>query len=61
MFMSMESCQTQMHIHIDSSLTNDDFNDKALETSSNLHPTFDQKIFFESSRDENSRDAISSY
>ena len=29
MFMSMESCQTQIHIHINSQLTNDDSNEEA--------------------------------
>ena len=61
MFMSMESCQTQTHIHIDSQLTNDDSNKEALEILSNLLLTFGQKIFSESFRDENSQDAISSY
>ena len=61
MFMSMESCQTQTHIHIDSQLTNDDSNEEALETLSNLLPAFGQKIFLESSRIENTQDAISSY
>ena len=46
MFMSMESCQTQTHIYIDSQLTNDDFNEEVLETLSNFLPTFGQKIFF---------------
>ena len=43
--MSMESCQTQTHIHIDSQLTNDNSNEEALETLSNLLPTFGQKTF----------------
>ena len=30
MFMSMESCQTQIHIHIDSQLTNDDSDEEVL-------------------------------
>ena len=51
--MSMESCQTQTHIHIDSQLTNDDFNEEALETHSNLFSAFGQKIFHESFRNEN--------
>ena len=55
--MSMESCQTQIHIHIDSQLTNDDFNEEALETLSNLLSTFGQKIFPESSTNENTQDA----
>ena len=45
MFISIESCQTQIHIHIDSQLTNDDSNEEVLETFSNLLPTFGQKIF----------------
>ena len=45
MFMSMESCQTQTHIHIDSQLTNNDSNEEALETLSNLLSAFGQKIF----------------
>ena len=45
MFMSMESCQTQTHIHIDSQLTNNNFNEEALETLSNLLPAFGQKTF----------------
>ena len=53
MFMSMESYQTQTHIHINFWLTNDDFDDEALETLSNLLLAFDQKIFFKSSKDEN--------
>ena len=61
MFMSMESCQTQIYIHIDSQLTNDDSNEEALDTLSNLLPAFDQKIFSESSKIENTQDAISSY
>ena len=60
MFMSMESYQTQIYIYIDSQLTNDDSNKKVLETLSNLS-TFGQKIFFESSTNENTQDAISSY
>ena len=43
--MSMESCQTQTHIHINSQLTNDDSNEEALEILSNLLPTFGQKTF----------------
>ena len=61
MFISMESYQTQTHIHINSQLTNDDSNEEALETLSNLFLTFDQKIFLESSRIENTQDTISSY
>ena len=61
MFMSMEPCQTQTHIHIDSQLTNDDSDDEVLETLSNLFSTFGQKIFSESSTNENTQDAISSY
>ena len=53
MFMSMESCQTQTHIHINSQLTNDDSDEEVLKSLSNLLPSFDQKIFFESSRNEN--------
>ena len=53
MFMSMESCQTQTHIHIDSQLTNNDSNEEALETLSNLLPAFGQKTFPELSRIEN--------
>ena len=34
--MSMELCQTQTHIHINSRLINDDFDDEVLETLSNL-------------------------
>ena len=45
MFMSMESCQTQTHIHINSQLTNNDSNKEVLETFSNLLPAFDQKTF----------------
>ena len=59
--MSMKSCQTQIYIYIDSLLTNDNSDDKALETLTNLLPAFGQKTFFESSRDENSEDAIFSY
>ena len=44
-FMSMESCQTQTHIHIDSQLTNNDFNEEVLKFFSNLLSTFGQKIF----------------
>ena len=33
------SCQTQLHIHIDYPLINDDSNDEILETLSNLHST----------------------
>ena len=40
MFMSMKLYQTQTHIHIDSQLTNDDSDDEALETLSNLLPAF---------------------
>ena len=40
MFMSIEPYQTQIHIHIDSQLTNDDSNEEALETLSNLFPIF---------------------
>ena len=40
MFMSIESYQTQTHIHIDSQLTNDNSDEEALETLSNLFPTF---------------------
>ena len=58
MFMSMELCQTQTYIHINSQLTNNDSDDEELETFFNLHPVFGQKIFFESSRDENTQDAI---
>ena len=61
MFMSMESCQTQTHIHIDSQLINDDSNKEVLETLSNLLPTFGQKIFSESFTNENTQDTISSY
>ena len=61
MFITMESCQSQTHIHFDSQLTNDDSNEEALETLSNLLLTFDQKTFLESSRIENTQDAISSY
>ena len=53
MFMSMESCQTQTHIHINYQLTNDDSNEEALETLSNILPTFRQKIFSESSMNKN--------
>ena len=45
MFMSMESCQIQTHIHIDFQLTNDDSNKEALETLSNLLLAFGQKFF----------------
>ena len=51
--MSMKSCQTQIYIHIDSQLTNDDSNKEALEILSNLLPVFDQKNFFELSTIEN--------
>ena len=61
MFMSMESCQTQTHIYIYSQLTNDDSNEETLETLCNLLPTFGKKIFHESSTNENTQDAISSY
>ena len=61
MFMSMKSCQTQIHIHIDSQLTNDNSNEEALETLSNLLLAFGQKTFPKSSRIENTQDAISSY
>ena len=37
--MSIESCQTQTHIYIDSPSIYDVFNDKVLEILSNLHPT----------------------
>ena len=53
MFMSMESYQTQTYIHIDSQLTNDDSNEEVLKILSNLLPTFGQKIFSESSTNEN--------
>ena len=43
--MSMESCQSQTHIHIDSQLTNDDSNKEVLETLSNLLSAFGQKTF----------------
>ena len=46
MFTSVELCQTQTHIHIDSPLINDDSDDEALEIFSNLLPAFGQKIFF---------------
>ena len=61
MFMSMEPCQTQTQIHIDSQLTNDDSNKEILETLFNLLSAFGQKIFFELSRNKNTQDAISSY
>ena len=61
MLMNMKLCQTQTYIHIDSRSCSDNSDDEALEFLSNLLPTFDQKIFFESSRDENSQDVISSY
>ena len=61
MFMSMEPCQTQTHIHIDSQLTNDDSNEEVLEILSNLFSVFSQKTFSKSSRIENTQDAISSY
>ena len=61
MFISMESCQTQTHIHIDYQLINDDSNEEVLETLSNLLFIFGQKTFFKSSRIENTQDAISSY
>ena len=61
MFMSMKLCQTQTHIHINSQITNDDSNEEALETLSNLFSAFGQKNFFESSTIKNIRDAISSY
>ena len=61
MLMSMKLCQTQIYIHIDSQLTNDDFNEEVLETLSNLLSAFGQKTFFKSSRIENIQDAISSY
>ena len=60
-FMSIESCQPQTQIHIDFQLTNDDSNEEALETLSNLLFAFGQKIYFESSRDENTQDAIFYY
>ena len=59
--MSIELCQTQIHIHIDFLSISDDSNDKVLVTLSNLHLIFDQNIFFESSRDENTQDTIFSY
>ena len=59
--MGMELYQTQIHTHSDSQLINDDSDDEALETLSNLLSAFGQKIFSESSRDENSQDVISSY
>ena len=37
--MSMELCQTQIHIHINSPSISDDFNDEALKFFSNLYPT----------------------
>ena len=61
MFMSIESYQTQIYIHINSQLTNDDSNKEVFETFSNLLPASDQKTFLESSRIENTQDAISSY
>ena len=54
MFMSMKSYQNQIPIHINSQLTNDDSDEEVLETLSNHLPAFDQKIFFKSSRNENS-------
>ena len=60
-FMSMESCQTQTHIHIDSQLINDDSNEEVLEILSNFLSTFGQKFFFKSFRIKNTQDAISSY
>ena len=60
-FMSMESYQTQTHIYIDFQWTNDDSNEEALETFSNLLPTFGQNIFSKSSTNENTQVAISSY
>ena len=59
--MSIESCQTQTYIHIDSQLTNDDSNEKVLETLSNFLSAFGQKTFLKSSRIENTQDMISSY
>ena len=60
-FMSMESCQTQTHIHINSQLTNNDSNEEVLETLSNLLSAFGHKIFLKLSKIENTQDAISSY
>ena len=51
--MSMKLCQTQIYIHIDSLSISDDSNDEALESLSNLHLAFSQKIFFESSKNKN--------
>ena len=51
--MSMELCQTQSYIYIDSQSIKVDLNNEALETLSNLYIIFNQKIFFEPSRDEN--------
>ena len=45
MFMSMESCHTQTHIHINYQLTNNDSNEEVLETLSNLLLAFGQKTF----------------
>ena len=61
MFISMESCQTQTHIHIDFQLSNDDSNEEALETVSHILPVFGQKTFSESSKIENTQNAIFSY
>ena len=61
MFKSMELYQTQIYIHIDSQLNNDDSNKEVLETFSNLLSTFGQKTFPKSSMIENIQDGISSY
>ena len=45
MFIGIDLCQTQIHIHIDSLLISNSSNDEALETLSNSHPIFSQKIF----------------
>ena len=45
--MSIEPYQTQIHIHINFQLINDDFDEEALETLSNLLPTFGQIFFFQ--------------
>ena len=39
MFMSMDTCQTQLYIYSDSPSINDDSNNKILETLFNFHPT----------------------
>ena len=44
-FISMESCQTQTHIHINFLSISDDSNDEVLEILLNLYPAFGQKIF----------------